>query len=591
MTEQPITILLCDMCGKPVKEHHKDDIGTQFYICEAEHQTANPIKKNYAPMMYEHFSTFCDNEGIFNPARFAKDLVDNYFFKTDKRSGTVYIFNAQTGTWDSLGEVFIQQAMLEKLQVELRSHYYNDILFYVKAATYTDITETTNKLAVNNGILNLNTLEIEQPNPGEFILTKLPVTYDKIAQCQTILKFLKDVFGEDQQAVIQEFIGYCLLKAMPFHKAVMLIGEGANGKSTFLSLLKAFLGAENTAHATLQDLCNSRFASAQLFGKLANLCADLPGTAIASSGSFKTLTGADTISAEFKHKPAFNFMNYAKMLFSANKIPEVTEDTLAFFRRWLILICQNIFLGENCDPKILEKITTPQELSGLLNYALEGLKRLLEKGQFCISETIDDMRATYIRKSNSAKAFIEEQLYYENDPNVFVVETELYQSFILWCNRENLPTMKKAQFTSNMKEFFPEAKQTMQRILGKGTHVWQFVKLKETVTTVTTQLFTPEIQESNYKINTSLVTPVTDSKPIFGNGESEAKGYEPKQDVAYIKHIKTGEPCFNGCGLASEWQVSIGSDFKQSFCNSCFKKAKADLEQNGYEVKFQEGSS
>jgi putative DNA primase/helicase len=502
---QPIVLLLCPICGSPIKPAHKDDIGTQFYECEKCHEkTANPIKKTYKPMMYERYSSFCDEDEKFNPAKFANDLVNNFFFRTDKKSGTVYIFNDQAGVWDPLGEIFIQQAMLETLKLETRSHYYTDILFYVKAASYVDLKESP-KIALNNGILNVETEETEQPNPAEFIITRLPVAYDKTADCPTINKFLGEVFGEFQIPVVQEFIGYCLYKGMPFHKAVLLVGDGANGKSTFQELIKNFLGPENVSNVALQDVCENRFASSQLFGKLANLCADLPHKAIASSGRFKMLTGGDTISAEFKHKPAFNFMNYAKMIFSANAIPQVSEDTLAFFRRWIILVCNRVFLGKNCDPKILEKLTTPQELSGLLNYALEGLKRLLANGTFSVNETVEELRSQYIRKSNPAKAFIEEKLEYVNDLKVYVEESELYKKFILFCNSETLPTMPKRIFTINMQQFCPEAKQTKQRILGKPTNVWQFVRF-HSVPTVPSALFTSGISNEFLEISKSAGT-------------------------------------------------------------------------------------
>jgi putative DNA primase/helicase len=508
----PSTLLLCPVCGKPVKPIHKDDCGTQFYECEKCHEkTAKPMKKTYSPMLYE-FQGQCDEEGRFNPAQFAHDLVNNYFFRTDKRTETIYIFNDQAGVWDPLGEIFIKQATLETLKLETRSHYYNDILFCVRAASYDDLKESP-KIALDNGILNVETEEIEQPNPAEFIVTKLPVTYDKNADCPAIKKFLEEVFGEHQIPVVQELIGYCLYKRMPFHKAALLVGDGANGKSTFQELLKNFLGSENVSNVTLQELCGNRFASSQLYGKLANLCADLPHTAIASSGRFKMLAGGDTISAEFKHKPAFSFMNYAKMIFSANTIPQVSEDTLAFFRRWIILVCNNVFLGENCDPKMLEKLTTQQELSGLLNYALQGLKRLLSNGKFSINETVEELRNQYIRKSNPAKAFIEEKLEYVNDPKVYIEEAELYQKFILYCNSGNLPTMPKRSFTLNMQEFCPDAKQTTQRILGKsGIHVWQFIRLKESVATVATvasSLFTSNNSNLFLNINKSVATPAT----------------------------------------------------------------------------------
>jgi len=496
-------ILLCDTCGKPVKKLSKDDIGTIIYECEKGHKTTTPTSKSYKPMMFLLPASYEDENGAFNPIRLAKDLLDNFFFKTDKKSLVIYVFSIERGIYEPLGEILIEQILAEKLKLEYKQHFLTDIKGYIRASTYTDLHETPDKLALENGILNVLTGEIEQPNPGDFIITRLPVTYDKSAQCPNIIKFLMEIFDTDQRLVVQEFLGYCLYKAMPFHKTILLIGEGRNGKSTFLNLLTAFLGCENTAHVTFQDLCINRFAAAELFGKLANIRADLTKTTVASVGRWKELTGNDSIMAEFKHKKPFNFQSYAKQIYSCNEAPEIKEDTLAVFSRWIILACNNVFLGKKCDPKILEKLTTPNELGGLLNYALEGLKRLLDNGQFSVNEDIEHLRSTMIRKMNSAKAFIEEQLTYENDIKAFIKESELYSKFILFCNKEKLPTTNKANFTQNMHEYLPEAKQTKERIDGKPTAVWQFVKyeLEKSVPTVPTPLFT--LQNKNQLIESN----------------------------------------------------------------------------------------
>jgi putative DNA primase/helicase len=504
------TILLCDKCGKPAKECSKDDVGTVFYECDDKHKTSTPIKKLYKPMMFTTISSYQDEHEKFNAILLATDLMNNYFFKTDKKSLTIYVFSMERGIWEPLGEILIEQIVAEKLKLEYKQHYLTDIKGYVRANTYAELQETPNKLALNNGVLNVLTRAIERPNPGEFIITKLPVTYDKATECPTILKFLTDVFGRDQLPVVQEFIGYCLYKGISFHKAVLLIGEGRNGKSTFLNLLNAFLGAENISHVTLYDLCTNRFAAAEYFGKLLNTRADLAKTTIATIGKFKEFTGNDVVTAEFKHKNPFTFNPTAKQIYSCNEAPEIKEDTLAVFSRWIILACNNVFLGKNCDPRILEKLTTPNELGGLLNYALEGLKRLVDNGQFSVNEDIEALRVAMIRKMNSAKAFIEEQLSYENDPKAFIEESELYSRFILYCKKEKLPTTNKANFTKNMHEYLAQAKQTTQRVAGKSVHVWQFVELTKSVATVATSLFTPENQPSHSKVNNQPATVATE---------------------------------------------------------------------------------
>src|SRR5690606_38296347 len=102
-------------------------------------------------------------------------------------------------------------------------------------------------------------------------------------------------------------------------------GEGSNGKSVFLGLIEAFLGAENVSNVSLHDLTSDRYASAELYGKMANIFADLRADKITDAGTFKVVVSGDRIRAQRKHQQPFTFKPYAKLIFSANQIPETSD--------------------------------------------------------------------------------------------------------------------------------------------------------------------------------------------------------------------------------------------------------------------------
>jgi putative DNA primase/helicase len=241
---------------------------------------------------------------------------------------------------------------------------------------------------------------------------------------------------------------------------------------------------------------------------MANISADLPKTAISTSGRFKMLTGRDMINAQFKNKNAFQFLNTAKPWFSCNEFPQTTEDTLAYVRRWKIFNCIAVFIGEKADPKLLEKLTTEIELSGFLNWIIEGLKRLLTNGKFNVTETEETLRENILKLSNPAKAFLEANIEKSTSSTDFIIETELYAEFITFCDKENLPTVRKSQFTQALTEYIPESKQTKQRILGKPVKVYQFIK--RTVPTVPSDLFASERNLQNSKVNSEVGTEGTE---------------------------------------------------------------------------------
>lgn len=553
-----IEITTCDTCGKPTVPYGKpDDVNTQFYKCENEHLTSTPHKTKYCaegrdmnlpaetkggyPSRYS-----MDDSERFNPNSFANYLTGQFFFKTDKQTDIMYIYNSESGIWEPEGEIFIHQALVNRLGLEVKPHYQIDVEYFIKGESYQNVTETPSLIVLNNGVLNVESQQLIEKSPGYFILSKLPVAYDANAKLgPAIAKFLIDVFGENQFIALQEALGYTLLKQPLFEKAFMLIGDGANGKSTFLNLLQTFLGHENFSNVNLQEICNNRFAAANLYGKMANISADLPKTAISTSGRFKTLTGRDTINAEFKHKNAFQFLNTAKFWFSCNEFPQTSEDTLAYVRRWKIFNCPNVFLGDKADPKILEKLTTATELSGFLNWILEGLKRLLTNGRFSVNETEEDLRENILKLSNPTRAFLEKVVEQSNASKDFIIETELYADFITFCDAENLPTVRKSQFTQALKEYIPEVKQTKQRFDGKMKDVYQFIK-KRSVTTVTTTLLDAEKSQPILKISNPLVTVVT---------TSSVNGYEQKSIELKIKASKDGQPCWDCESVASEYEI------------------------------------
>lgn len=441
---------------------------------------------------------FFDDDGNFEPVKFAKYLLSQYHFKTTRDNKTIYIYNPNTGTYTPMGTAVIHTEMSRHLDDKTRKHYYADVEFYIQGVTFFDRPQITpNKIACLNGILNVEIRELEPFTPEQFILTQIPITFAPDADCPKIKKFLSEVVNQDQLCMMQETIGYCLYQGMPIHKATMLVGDGANGKSTLIELVKLFLGADNVSNVSLQSLCENRFAPAALYGKLANLFADLPDKSLTRTGMFKMLSGNDTIMGEEKFKQLFSFKNYAKQMYSCNQVPETRDDTIAFFRRWNIIMCPNRFIPG--DPAILTKTATPEELSGLLNYALAGLRNVLDHTEFCKNETTEQIRSQYIRQSNSAKAYIEEYLEESLNYTDWIPEAELYSQYIQYCTDEKLLSMKKKDFTTNLKQYMPNVKQTKERIKDKPTDVYQFLRF-------TSVPSVPSVPEPllKYKNNTNL---------------------------------------------------------------------------------------
>lgn len=413
----------------------------------------------------------------FKPRRLAEIIMNRDNFKTLSNDDTLLIYN--NGIYHDNGETKVKELVEDIMLEDITTHQVNETINHIKRSTYINPEEINKRkkiIHLKNGIYDLDKKELRDFDPEIISTVQLPVKYDPEGECPKIKKFLSEVLDEKDIPIIQELFGYCLLKDYFVQKAFMFIGEGSNGKSTLINLFKRFLGRENISNISLQDLCYSRFAKVALFGKLVNLYADIPKNPIKDTGTFKMLTGGDPIEAEVKFKQKRRkFTNYAKLIFSANQIPDVKDKSDAFFRRWIIINFPNKFEGENCDKKILEKITTEKEISGLFNWALEGLERLLERERFSYSKSTEEIRIDYEKKANSLKAFINDCVGVSGEDSI--VRNVLFTHYVDYCKKHNLPIKSKTVVSRELPEHIPVTDGRKTDEFGKEQRAWVGIRV------------------------------------------------------------------------------------------------------------------
>lgn len=421
------------------------------------------------------------SDGKVHPRLIAEDIRQDHIFITLKDTGEILCYNPENGLHEYGGEEIIKGECKHRYDTELSNYWLGEVKSYIETATYIDRKEVNNNLFLlhlKNGIFNIEEMKL-RPFTSEIISTiALPIVYDTGADCPRIKRFFSEIHHERDIPIIEELLGFCLYRAYEIHKAFLLLGPGANGKSTELELIKHFLGCENIANIPLQDLDKNRFAKAELHWKLANISADLTDTAMARTGTFKMVTGNDTISAEKKFKSRFSFVSYAKQVFSCNKIPESRDDTNAFFRRWVIIEFPNAFIGDEADPKLLEKLITAEELSGLFNLSIEGLKRLLDKGQFSYSKNLDEVRIMYTRLSDSLKAFVEDRIVYDYDG--WIGKDRFFIEYVAYCKEHGLKIKNKTLVGKQLTESVPATSERKRDGDGR-VNAWSGIRFKNVV--------------------------------------------------------------------------------------------------------------
>lgn len=388
-------------------------------------------------------------------------LVRKYITKWIKQYTIRYVNNTKrmyiydNGVYKHIDEDYVGAALQRMLGNIISNRHVTEAVGIVKRVAFCSLNQEAfnpRYICVDNGIIDLDTMELLPHSSDLWFVNKLPVRYDPNADCPAIKKFLSEVLRPEDIPLMEEIIGWPLWKyEYRPHKAVMLYGKGRNGKGTVLRLIEALYGSDNVAHVSLDQLSNSRFAAVQLVDKMVNLFGDTHAKDMSDTAVFKCATGEDTFLVEEKFKQPFNYRNYAKMIFAANKLPKTSDDTDGFYSRWIIVEFPNQIKPEKMDHGLIEKLTTPEELSGLLNMALRGLKRLRDNNwTFSYRLKLDDVRRMYRRLSDPVFAFLEDRCM--PDPNASVSKAALYQAYKRYARKRGLVVVSQKKFGQLVEE-------------------------------------------------------------------------------------------------------------------------------------------
>lgn len=249
------------------------------------------------------------------------------------------------------------------------------------------VNEDVNFIAFKNGIYDIATRSFLAFNPSYKITNLIPWDYDDTAFSLDVDRVLDNISNNNRNIrnLLEELIGYCFFRRNELGKAFILTGNGGNGKSTYINMLKRLLGTANYSVLDLNKL-GDRFSTVMLFGKLANLGDDICSGYIPDTSMFKKICTGETVDAEQKGYPKFSFNPYCKLVFSANSVPRLGRgaDSDAIMRRLILIPFTAKFTKSNGNyqPFVADNLKTPSAMSYLINLGLEGLHRVLERQEF-----------------------------------------------------------------------------------------------------------------------------------------------------------------------------------------------------------------
>ncbi|MEA4831589.1 MAG: phage/plasmid primase, P4 family [Oscillospiraceae bacterium] len=327
-------------------------------------------------------------------------------------------------------------------------------------------------IAFRNGVYSIKDCSFIPLSPDMVITNRIDWDFNPQAYSQNTDQTLNKIAcGDDQiRKLLEEAAGFCLFRRNELGKAFILTGTGSNGKSTYLNMLKNMLGKRNISSLDLKKL-DDRFSTVMLFGKLANIGDDISDEFIMDASTFKKIVTGETIDAEQKGQPKFEFEPYVKLFFSANNIPRMGKgrDSAAILRRLIIIPFDAKFSNTDpdFDPHIGDILKSQESMEYMIQLGLAGLKRVLERNCFTESEKVGKEIDEYEESNNPVLGFIREV---ESDDD-FQIENEptrtVYKRYHEYCLANNLQPMSNIEFSKQINKIL-NFETKMQRI-GKQT--------------------------------------------------------------------------------------------------------------------------
>lgn len=324
---------------------------------------------------------------------------------------------------------------------------------------------------VRNGLLDIRDMSFNEHTPSYLSTVQLNVEYNPQVDCPQFKKFLNEVLDCKLIPLVQEIVGYLLTTNTASQKAFVFWGPARTGKSTLLWVVEyLLLGKKNVSNIPWQEI-GDKFKTAELLGKLANVFSDLPSKSIDDTGIFKVVTGEDYLMAEKKNKNPFKFKPFARLVFSCNELPRNYVDRTEGFYRRLIIVPFNRQIEKSKIDKSL-KYKFQREKEGILNWALEGLKRLYENNfEFSENELTDGVKKEYKRENNNVISFVEECC--ELDSLFSCSRIEIYEAYKEFCVEAGLKALSQIKFNKELEGNF-----NITRSRSGKLRLWNGVRIK-----------------------------------------------------------------------------------------------------------------
>ena len=409
------------------------------------------------------------------PYHYAELVAQELPFKT--MADTKEILYYEDGVYLLGGERKIEE-ICQRIVPECQINDVREVIAEIQRSTYVDreaFDSDPYKICLTNCIVDVITGYLSEHTPDQLYRNKVPVVYDPKILPIEVPQFLRETHLEPATIMkLLEEAAYIMLREPLFQVAFMYTGIGSNGKSVWLDWLVSFFGKENCAEVSLHDLATNRFRVAELDGKLLNVYADLKSDALKQNDILKPLIGGDSITVEKKNQHPFVMEPYTKLIFSANQIPEIYDNSIGMYRRLSLTRWDVVFSEQTRDVNKFKKMNTDREKSGMLNIFLRTLKALVQRGRFMNEMSMEDRRNTWMVQADPVIEFVNDHVV--RDEKQMIPYDDIYAEFMQTIGTGDKGILKPTFYRKL--QTLTNAKRSRTRIKGVSTYVFEGITLR-----------------------------------------------------------------------------------------------------------------
>lgn len=370
-------------------------------------------------------------------------LQENKIVRFPNEDGDIYVYNKVTGIYELDKTCRKLRSLVRDAEI-LKRNQVREVQEYIMDMSPVVNEESKNYIAVENGLLHLDSMQFKEFTPDVFVTKKIPTKYNSKAFDSFVERTLMKVSDEHLPTIknIHEMFGAVLYPNLLVPKMFYLYGRSAhNGKSTVLYMIqKTFNSGENISAISPQKLAENAFAGSSIYGKLANIVDDQPDEVIRDSGTLKTIITGGYVDIEYKGKGSQTVQMNTVCITASNHFPNFREHGNQINKRLHILTFDHNFMDDPdriSEMESMKQLETVSAREYVLKLAVDAIKEMKQR-------TADIL--TYNEKAEEAKQNFMEyndpltDFFFEYDKQFFeeVRGTDALKVYDEWCKDNHI---------------------------------------------------------------------------------------------------------------------------------------------------------